>query len=356
MEWSTHGGRETVGRCATYWAARSGGPWRSASPASPVSACSSRPWPPCWSRLGFAVPALRRPSVGRSFLVGLSAAPLVHRLASTAVAAAWSAPPRHHDHRASTRGARGRSSRPACCWRVRLGSACSPRPDGAERAVTGPMVADGGLASPHVDSVTGDRLPRPRRDHADAASGHRGPDRPAGHGRQRVLAAHLRPAGPPGRRGVARAHGPGARRAAVRGRLHLRRHRVRQPRRHGHCSRPGAGRTRRRIRILVQRHRAPRRARLRRAPGRATRAPRSPGSSPTRCGRIDRRRLRAAIERTPTRSPWSRVMWANNEVGTVQPVAELAALAHEFGVPVPHRRGPGGRPPAGRLRRSRAPT
>ena len=26
-------------------------------------------------------------------------------------------------------------------------------------------------------------------------------------------------------------------------------------------------------------------------------------------------------------------MWANNEVGTVQPVAELAEVAHEFGVP-----------------------
>jgi cysteine desulfurase len=28
------------------------------------------------------------------------------------------------------------------------------------------------------------------------------------------------------------------------------------------------------------------------------------------------------------------VMWANNEVGTVQPVAEVVALAHEYGVPV----------------------
>jgi cysteine desulfurase len=27
-------------------------------------------------------------------------------------------------------------------------------------------------------------------------------------------------------------------------------------------------------------------------------------------------------------------MWANNEVGTVQPIAELAAVAHEFGVPM----------------------
>ena len=27
-------------------------------------------------------------------------------------------------------------------------------------------------------------------------------------------------------------------------------------------------------------------------------------------------------------------MWANNEVGTVQPVAEVVAVAHEHGVPV----------------------
>jgi cysteine desulfurase len=28
------------------------------------------------------------------------------------------------------------------------------------------------------------------------------------------------------------------------------------------------------------------------------------------------------------------VMWANNEVGTLQPVAEIAAIAHEYGIPV----------------------
>jgi cysteine desulfurase len=28
------------------------------------------------------------------------------------------------------------------------------------------------------------------------------------------------------------------------------------------------------------------------------------------------------------------VMWANNEVGTVQPIAELVAIAHEYGVPL----------------------
>jgi len=43
--------------------------------------------------------------------------------------------------------------------------------------------------------------------------------------------------------------------------------------------------------------------------------------------------LRAAISRAPDRVAVVSVMWANNEVGTVQPVAELAALAHEYGIP-----------------------
>ena len=28
------------------------------------------------------------------------------------------------------------------------------------------------------------------------------------------------------------------------------------------------------------------------------------------------------------------VMWANNEVGTVQPIAEIVAIAHAYGIPV----------------------
>ncbi len=43
--------------------------------------------------------------------------------------------------------------------------------------------------------------------------------------------------------------------------------------------------------------------------------------------------LRAAIAQAPERVAVVSVMWANNEVGTVQPVAELAAVAHEHGIP-----------------------
>jgi len=43
--------------------------------------------------------------------------------------------------------------------------------------------------------------------------------------------------------------------------------------------------------------------------------------------------LRAAIAQAPEQVAVASVMWANNEVGTVQPVRELAAVAHEYGVP-----------------------
>jgi len=43
--------------------------------------------------------------------------------------------------------------------------------------------------------------------------------------------------------------------------------------------------------------------------------------------------LRAAIERDPGSVALVSVMWANNEVGTIQPVAELAAVAADYGVP-----------------------
>ncbi|MEV2274010.1 cysteine desulfurase family protein [Nocardiopsis sp. NPDC049922] len=50
-------------------------------------------------------------------------------------------------------------------------------------------------------------------------------------------------------------------------------------------------------------------------------------------GRVDPGTLREAIERDPATVALVSVMWANNEVGTVQPVAELASVAAEYGVP-----------------------
>ena len=43
--------------------------------------------------------------------------------------------------------------------------------------------------------------------------------------------------------------------------------------------------------------------------------------------------LRGAIAQAPEQVAMVSVMWANNEVGAVQPVSELAAVAHEYGVP-----------------------
>jgi cysteine desulfurase len=51
-------------------------------------------------------------------------------------------------------------------------------------------------------------------------------------------------------------------------------------------------------------------------------------------GRLDLAAARAAIERDPASVALVTAMWANNEVGTVQPIEELAALAHEHGIPV----------------------
>ncbi|MFI6574452.1 cysteine desulfurase family protein [Nocardiopsis sp. NPDC050513] len=51
-------------------------------------------------------------------------------------------------------------------------------------------------------------------------------------------------------------------------------------------------------------------------------------------GRVDPGTLREAIERDPETVALVSVMWANNEVGTVQPVAELASVAAEYGVPL----------------------
>ena len=50
-------------------------------------------------------------------------------------------------------------------------------------------------------------------------------------------------------------------------------------------------------------------------------------------GRVGPEALREAIERDAGAVALVSVMWANNEVGTVQPVAELAAVARSYGVP-----------------------
>jgi cysteine desulfurase len=51
-------------------------------------------------------------------------------------------------------------------------------------------------------------------------------------------------------------------------------------------------------------------------------------------GRVHPEALREAVAGRPEDIALATVMWANNEVGTVLPVRELAAVAHEFGIPI----------------------
>ncbi|MEV4334215.1 cysteine desulfurase family protein [Streptomyces sp. NPDC049597] len=51
-------------------------------------------------------------------------------------------------------------------------------------------------------------------------------------------------------------------------------------------------------------------------------------------GRVHPEALREAIARNPDDVALATVMWANNEIGTVFPVAELAAVCREFGIPL----------------------
>ncbi|MET8774684.1 cysteine desulfurase family protein [Nocardia sp. NPDC004654] len=51
-------------------------------------------------------------------------------------------------------------------------------------------------------------------------------------------------------------------------------------------------------------------------------------------GVVSPRSLRAALAEHPDEVALVTVMWANNEVGAIQPIAELAAVAQEFGVPM----------------------
>jgi cysteine desulfurase len=53
-----------------------------------------------------------------------------------------------------------------------------------------------------------------------------------------------------------------------------------------------------------------------------------------RCGRLELDALRQSIARDPESVAVVSVMWANNEVGTVQPIDEVVAIAHEHGIPV----------------------
>jgi cysteine desulfurase len=51
-------------------------------------------------------------------------------------------------------------------------------------------------------------------------------------------------------------------------------------------------------------------------------------------GRVHPEALREAIARNPDDVALATVMWANNEIGTVLPVRELADVAQEFGIPL----------------------
>ncbi|WP_407837113.1 cysteine desulfurase family protein [Streptomyces sp. DSM 116496] len=53
-----------------------------------------------------------------------------------------------------------------------------------------------------------------------------------------------------------------------------------------------------------------------------------------RYGRVHPEAFREAIERGPEDIALATVMWANNEIGTVMPIAELAAVASESGIPL----------------------
>jgi cysteine desulfurase len=53
-----------------------------------------------------------------------------------------------------------------------------------------------------------------------------------------------------------------------------------------------------------------------------------------RHGRVELDALRDAIEQDPAAVALVSVMWANNEVGTVQPIEDVVEIAHAYGIPV----------------------
>ena len=142
------------------------------------------------------------------------------------------------------------------------------------------------------------------------------------------------PARPPGRGGVPGDDRAGAELPSGRGGLHLRRHRVRQPRAQG----PLLVAAQRRPAPVADPHhagRAPRRARPAALAGRPARAPSVELLPVDRAGPArPRRAARAASSATPESVALVSVMWANNEVGTLQPIAEVVEIAAAHGIPV----------------------
>jgi cysteine desulfurase len=51
-------------------------------------------------------------------------------------------------------------------------------------------------------------------------------------------------------------------------------------------------------------------------------------------GRVRSESVRAAVEQNPADVALATVMWANNEVGTVNPIGEIAAICAEFDIPL----------------------
>ena len=153
------------------------------------------------------------------------------------------------------------------------------------------------------------------------------------------------------RRGVARAHRRRARRPAVRGRLHLRGHRVRQPRRQGRLARPPARRPgpgRLLVTSGIEHHAVLDRVEYLAV---AREGARSPGSSPTACGHIGRRQPpRGAGARRRGRGERHVGQQRGRHGAAGRGARRRRARARR---PVPHRRRAGRRPPAGRLRRER---
>ena len=164
-----------------------------------------------------------------------------------------------------------------------LAARCEAAVRGDKSRMRGARARTGGLSGfgrPTLGAYPGavmtsarDGLPGSRRDHPDASCCHRGDDRCAGDGGQRIVAAWHRPGRPPPDGGGARDAGQTPRRTALGSDLHRGRHRERQPRGQGHL----LGAARRRSPAQAHHnhtHRASRGARLRWFGSPSTKAPR----------------------------------------------------------------------------------